>query len=96
MTALGTLSDGIDSVAKAINNRGQIVGERRIPPDVSDGPVFARAMLWQGRDIIDLGTLRGDVESHAFAINNRGDIVGASTSESREVTAVVWRKRQAR
>ena len=91
MTALGTLPDGVSSVANAINNRGQIVGVRHIP---SDGPPFFRAMLWQGNDVIDLGMLRGDVQSQAFDINNRGDIVGSSTNQSLQVTAVVWRKRQ--
>lgn len=49
MADLGTLG-GLQSVATAINNRGQIVGWSSVPPD--DG---SRAVLWEQGAIVDLG-----------------------------------------
>jgi probable HAF family extracellular repeat protein len=74
---LGTLG-GLDSIAYAINDAGQIVGRARI----SDG--YDRAILFDpsgtGRNI-DLGTL-GGTRSYALSINDIGQIVGHSATAS--------------
>lgn len=68
---LGTLG-GISSVARGINNLGQVVGESRTASGEQ------RAFLWDPRQgLIDLGTLR--FGSHAYGINDHGQVVGYST-----------------
>jgi probable HAF family extracellular repeat protein len=70
-TALGTLG-GNNSVARGINETGQIVGWSH----TSDGDWHA--FLWQnGEGMQDLGTLGGN-NSEAFGINEAGQIVGVS------------------
>lgn len=68
---LGTLG-GITSVARGINNLGQVVGESRIVSGEN------RAFLWDPQQgLLDLGTLR--FGSHAYGINDHGQVVGYST-----------------
>lgn len=89
-TGLRTLP-GTDSFARAINDRGQIVGERDVAPDVF------HAVLWQGRRrIIDLAPLPDGAFSRAWDINDKGIIVGESLTESFGSTAVVWTTRRLR
>lgn len=57
-----------DTVARQINNAGQIVGSSR----ADDG--WYHAMLWQNGQAIDLGVQGND--SRAFAINQQGAVVG--------------------
>ncbi len=80
---LGTLG-GTSSGARAINNRGQVVGY------VSYSGTSA-AFLWEDGVMKDLVTLGGNF-THAQAINNRGQIVGTSLTASGESHAVLWTK----
>ncbi|HXG68735.1 MAG TPA: hypothetical protein VNO70_26800 [Blastocatellia bacterium] len=76
ITDLGTLG-GNFSRAKAINDRGQIVGES------ASAAGATRAVLWEDGKMIDLGTLPGGTFHTARAINIRGQIVG-------ETNAILW------
>src|SRR4051812_14535674 len=67
VTDLGTLAEGGDSAATAINERGHIVG-------FSDG----QAVLWRDGKIIPLGGLRGGSRSYALDVNDRDEVVGYS------------------
>jgi probable HAF family extracellular repeat protein len=89
---LGTLGGhdpfpfGIDSIAYAISDRGQIVGTA-LPPDPP-----LHAFLWQDGVMQDLGTLGGNSEAtQAFGINNSGAIVGVSQTLSDVMHAFLWR-----
>lgn len=81
---LGTLSGEVCcSEATAINERGDIVGSSSATGGGS------HAVLWRGRQMIDLGTLAGG-NSAALDINNRGDVVGYSSVASGALHAVLW------
>jgi probable HAF family extracellular repeat protein len=89
-TDLGTLGGhspfGVDSIAYAINDRGQIVGTA-LPPDPP-----LHAFLWEEGVMQDLGTLGGNTEAtQAFGINNSGAVVGVSQTPSEEMHAFLWR-----
>jgi len=60
MTNLGALG-GIESLAFAINNRAQAVGEFTFVD--SDGTGISHAFRWQGGLMQDLGTVTGDQAS---------------------------------
>jgi len=79
-TDLGVLPPGLHSQARALNDRGQVVGLA----DVSGGekPVF-HAVVWTparphgtSGSMIDLGTLSGQVTSVATGVNNSGRVSG--------------------
>ena len=74
VTDLGTLSGGTHSVASAINNSGQVVGDAFM----SNGD--DHAFLYSNGVMQDLGTLPSGNNSEANAINNHGEIVGRSDS----------------
>jgi len=84
MSDLGTLGgEGYTSIAMAINDWGDIVGDNY-------GPVGVRAFLWREGRMSALGMLDGAEASSANGINNRGDIVGLSFGGG-VATAVRWR-----
>jgi probable HAF family extracellular repeat protein len=77
---LGTLDDGNNSDANAINDKGQIAGVSEttpVPdPELNFPPVHG--FLWDHGVMTDLHTLGGKL-SWALGINNRGQIAGVST-----------------
>jgi probable HAF family extracellular repeat protein len=84
---LGTLTEGGDSAATAINERGHIAGFSG-----------SRAVLWRGDEMIPLGGLRGSSWSCALDLNDRDEVVGYSVipvSQGEEpenvVHAFLWR-----
>jgi probable HAF family extracellular repeat protein len=93
-TDLGTLPGKTRSVAIALNERGQIIGNAGSPcpkatsppPDCLKAP---RAFLWQNARMVALGTLGGKTSS-AQAINSRGQIVGSSTTARGTSHAFLW------
>jgi probable HAF family extracellular repeat protein len=86
MRDLGALPGGQTSLARAINVRGQVVGEA----DVFGG-LDSHAFLWQGGTMQDLGTLPGDHSSRARAINAAGQVVGESVgADGASSRAFLW------
>jgi probable HAF family extracellular repeat protein len=83
MTDLGTLG-GTQSVATAINDSGQVVGNA----DTAGGDTHA--FVWDSLDgMTDLGTLGGHY-SEAIAINASGQVAGWSHTAHGETHAFVW------
>jgi probable HAF family extracellular repeat protein len=82
ITDLGTL--GGESGARAINNRGQVVGWSRT---AVRGP--RHAFLWQAGEMRDLGTLGGP-NSQAVALNNNGQVIGRSDTRNGKTHAFLW------
>src|SRR5262249_33227219 len=75
---------GTSSIANAINNKDQAVGQSNLPGDTT-----FHAFLWQNGVMTDLGTLPGHSSSAAFGINSKGQIVGQSCSDV-ECRAFLW------
>jgi probable HAF family extracellular repeat protein len=71
---LGTLG-GTASVARAINDRGQVVGESTINSGEN------HAFIWENGRMRDLGLFPGDLFAAASDINNRGQVVGAGAAD---------------
>lgn len=91
VTDLGTLG-GKTSRAKAINNKGQVVG-KSATGNTSDYST-EHAFLWEaGKGMQDLGTLGGK-RSEATGINDAGQVVGSSetdnTSDYLTAHAFLW------
>ena len=84
LAALGSL--GGDTVAVAINDRGQIVGSSAIR-NGSNAP--RHAFLWQNGTMTDLGTLGGRY-SESMAINGEGQVIGTSATGSRHFHGFIW------
>src|SRR6266568_4114010 len=82
MTDLGTLGGSL-SVANAINDRGQVVGESTTASGEK------HAFLWDHGVMKDLGT-PGETSS-AQCINGHGDIVGAISGKNLCGGAVLWK-----
>lgn len=80
---LGTLG-GYGSIARDINDQGQVVGESV----TEDGEWHA--FLWSDGNMIDLGTL-GGIYSYARSINNRGEIVGISAHAQGKSRPFLWK-----
>jgi probable HAF family extracellular repeat protein len=87
ITDLGTLGGGYESIANAVNDRGQVVGfaTNTIPDPFSffpfPGATQSRAFLWQEGAMQDLGTLGGP-DATAVSINDRGQVAGQSYTNS--------------
>jgi probable HAF family extracellular repeat protein len=85
MTDLGTLPGDTMSIAQAINNQGQVVGES----SATNGP--DHAFLWtRAGGMVALGTLPGDSSSRAADINDQGQVVGTSTRSDGQPHAFMW------
>jgi len=79
INVVGSPSSLSTSSAYAVNDRGQIVGER-------DG----RAFLCQNGETLDLGTLPGDRASQARGINASGQVIGESIAADGASRAILW------
>jgi probable HAF family extracellular repeat protein len=77
VTDLGTLG-GQTSVARAINNAGQVVGDSQL-----SGTMTHHGFLYSDGQMIDLGTLQGEASS-ANAINASGQVAGGSMHAFRD------------
>jgi probable HAF family extracellular repeat protein len=75
LTELGQLGSGNMSMAAAINDAGQVVGESNI---AVDGQVPTHPYLYDGVALHDLGTLASRGVNSAVAINNAGQVAGYS------------------
>lgn len=87
---LGTLPQGISSVATGINAQGQVVGYS------NDADSFGHAFLWSPSSpgahvgtMVNLGTLPGEQYASAYAINDSGVVVGEATIGP-DAHAFVW------
>src|SRR6202030_3969433 len=67
---LGTLPNGLFSVARGINNHGQVVGDSE-----TNGFFQPHAFLFENGVMADLGTLPGANFSEATGINKHGQVV---------------------
>ena len=83
---LGVLSGHVASGARAVNNKGQVVGRSVAASGIS------QAVLWDVGTLRGLGTLPGDAASDARDINVNGDVVGQSgLADFSASRAVLWR-----
>jgi probable HAF family extracellular repeat protein len=75
MEDLGTLNGGTYSIARAINDTGQVAGTS------NDSSGSTHAVIWDGNGPYDLGTLGGAAQptwSEAWAMNDTFQVVGRS------------------
>lgn len=85
---LGTLRDWTTwSVATAINNRGQVVGNSTY--EGADSPWTGHAFLYQDGSMHDLGSL-GGWNSAANDINDLGQVVGWSDDETGDMVPFIY------
>jgi probable HAF family extracellular repeat protein len=81
---------GTCTLAAALNNKGQIVGESTLSGDQS-----SRAFLWENSSIHDLGGSLGGDHTGAFALNEQGHAVGFASLPSPPADlifhATLWR-----
>jgi probable HAF family extracellular repeat protein len=82
---LGMLPGHASSDARAINNKGQVIGNSVTADGVS------HAFLWNIGSMRNLGTLSGDASSQAQALNTAGVVAGRSGTADLSVSrAVIW------
>ena len=79
MIYLGPIK-GQTSYARAVNNKGQVVGQ---------STNWQYAFLWENGVMTDLGSLGGG-QAYALGINDNGQIVGASQKSSGAWHAFLW------
>ena len=81
MRDLGSL-DGCNSMARGINDAGQVVGYflTSVEAWLQEAPTHAFITGPNGMGMRDLGTLGGSISSYASGINDRGQVVGSSMS----------------
>lgn len=77
MTEIGHLGTGITSLAAAINDSGQIVGESDTAAELH---APSHPYLYDHGTLVDLGTLAGREVNSAVVINNAGQVAGYSES----------------
>ena len=82
---LGTLG-GDTSLARGINDLGQVVGESAVQSGQTD---YDHAFLWQDGKMTDLGTFGGQ-SSKALGLNNQGQIVGGLVDSSGQWQPWIW------
>jgi probable HAF family extracellular repeat protein len=78
LNELGRLGSGNMSMAAAINDAGQVVGESNI---AVDGQVPTHPYLYDGVTLHDLGTLASCGVNSAVVINNAGQVAGYSEAQ---------------
>jgi probable HAF family extracellular repeat protein len=98
MQDLGALPGYNSSVARSVNDSGQVVGYSfhdnndnifNITDNVNEAE--GRATLWSGSSgMQDLGTLPGMTQSQAYGINNKGQVVGYSFNFVEDSRAFLW------
>lgn len=84
MVDLGTLGGNFWSLARAMNDNGQVVGEST----TASGEYHAFSWTQAG-GMVDLGTLGGTL-SFATAVNNNGQVVGFANTPYGTVHAFLW------
>jgi probable HAF family extracellular repeat protein len=85
VSKLPDLGGGMNNIAFAINNAGQIAG---ISDPTGDSTTYA--VLWQNGAITNLGTLPGDVLSVTADMNAKGQVVGSSCDANFNCRAFLW------
>jgi probable HAF family extracellular repeat protein len=87
MQDLGTVDGGTASIARGINDRGEVVGQNVLPRTDAREPQ-THAFLWTpAGGMQDLGALGGGLTSSiAFDVNNAGQVVGRSYSADQIVS----------
>ncbi|RYZ69921.1 MAG: hypothetical protein EOP09_06850, partial [Proteobacteria bacterium] len=86
---LGIFPGGFHSTAKAISNRGQVIGSSQLKTEA--GELLTRPFLWDQGTIYQLPALPGADNASGDDINDSEVIVGSSGG-----LAVVWENRQPR
>jgi probable HAF family extracellular repeat protein len=83
MVALPGLSDRPKTIARRINDAGDIVGTAN-----AGGTDLGHAVRWRGGAIKDLGTLGAGAYSESWGINSFGDVVGESYTDGGSFSGV--------